>query len=186
MDFLNTTFSPHGVPIELIGDGRSFVGWLVSAGLLEPSAASKLQRRFGTRDLDTAAEEARKVRTWAGEWLSRWRDIPHDNYDADLRYLNALLARTKRHREVEQISEGLQLTERCSIDAADELIALVAEQIALLITTAPASRVKRCAGAACTLWFMDRTKAGRRLFCSAEVCGNRAKVAAFRKRQRTT
>jgi predicted RNA-binding Zn ribbon-like protein len=40
------------------------------------------------------------------------------------------------------------------------------------------------AGAGCTLWFVDRTKAHRRIFCSATTCGNRAKVAAFRQRQR--
>ena len=47
--------------------------------------------------------------------------------------------------------------------------------------------LKACAGADCTLWFMDRTKAHRRMFCSATACGNRAKVAAFRRRaQRAT
>jgi predicted RNA-binding Zn ribbon-like protein len=44
--------------------------------------------------------------------------------------------------------------------------------------------VKRCEGAECTLWFVDRTKAHRRRFCSATACGNRDKVAAFRARQR--
>ena len=47
--------------------------------------------------------------------------------------------------------------------------------------------LKACAGADCTLWFLDRTKAHRRMFCSATACGNRAKVAAFRRRaQRAT
>jgi predicted RNA-binding Zn ribbon-like protein len=48
-----------------------------------------------------------------------------------------------------------------------------------------ASLVKQCAGPGCTLWFLDRTKAHARRFCSAAACGNRAKVAAFRERQRT-
>ena len=29
VDFLNTWMAPQGVPIEHIGDGRAFVGWLV-------------------------------------------------------------------------------------------------------------------------------------------------------------
>jgi predicted RNA-binding Zn ribbon-like protein len=33
-------------------------------------------------------------------------------------------------------------------------------------------------------WFLDQTKAYKRRFCSAAVCVNRAKVAAFRERQR--
>ena len=44
--------------------------------------------------------------------------------------------------------------------------------------------IKRCAGTDCSLWFVDRTKAHGRMFCSAAACGNRAKVAAFRQRQR--
>ena len=42
----------------------------------------------------------------------------------------------------------------------------------------------RRAGGDCSLWFLDRTKAHTRLLCSAAACGNRAKVSAFRKRQR--
>jgi predicted RNA-binding Zn ribbon-like protein len=183
MDFLNTTLSPQGTRIELIGDGRSFVDWLVSADLLDVSLVSK-KRRFSAKALDSAAAEAREVRTWAGEWISRWREAADDSYEGELRHLNGLLRRAKCYREVVQGSDGAQLVERCRIDTADELIALVAEQIALLITTEQPSLVKRCAGHACTLWFLDRTKAHRRLFCSAEVCGNRAKVAAFRERRR--
>jgi predicted RNA-binding Zn ribbon-like protein len=57
-------------------------------------------------------------------------------------------------------------------------------QIAALITKEQPSLVKDCAGSTCTLWFLDQSKAHRRLFCSPSACGNRAKVAAFRDRQR--
>jgi predicted RNA-binding Zn ribbon-like protein len=67
---------------------------------------------------------------------------------------------------------------------AEELLALIAGQIALLIVHEDSQLVRRCAGASCTLRFLDRTKAHRRVFCSAAACGNRAKVAAFRNRQR--
>lgn len=81
---------------------------------------------------------------------------------------------------------GFHVTEQWRIDSADELIAVVAAQIASLVATEQPTLVKRCAGHGCTLWFVDRTKAHGRLFCSATVCGNRAKVAAFRERQRDT
>jgi predicted RNA-binding Zn ribbon-like protein len=80
--------------------------------------------------------------------------------------------------------DGFQVTERWRIDAAAALIAVVAAQLASLVASEPPDLVKRCAGPACTLWFVDRTKAHSRLFCSATACGNRAKVAAFRERQR--
>src|ERR1044072_4276618 len=69
MDFLNTRLAPRGERIELIGDGRSFVAWLVSAELLDASAASKMKRRFRAEDLDAVAGEARKFREWAGDWI---------------------------------------------------------------------------------------------------------------------
>jgi len=185
MDFLNTSFSPQGEPIEMIGEGQSFVAWLGSAGLLEASAASKLKRRFGAEALDAVATEARKFREWAGNWIARWRDAPNGDYEAELRRLNRLLERAKGYREAVVTKDGMQLIERFHIDSADELIVLVAVQIALLIATEQPALVKHCAGTGCTLWFLDRTKGHGRLFCSAAVCGNRAKVAAFRERQRS-
>ena len=106
------------------------------------------------------------------------------NYEKEIRRLNRLLERAKDYREAVVTKYGIQVMERCRIDSADELIALVAAQVASLIATEQPALVKRCAGAGCTLWFLDRTKAHGRLFCSAAVCGNRAKVAAFRERQR--
>lgn len=183
-DFLNTRCSPQGQTIEWIGDGRSFVDWLMAAGLLDGAGATRLQRRFGLKALDVAAEEARRVREWARGWISRWREAPGADYGRELAFLNGLLARGSSHREVADAEGGFQLIARNRLDSADELIALVAEQIASLITSEEPALVKQCADPACTLSFVDRTKSHRRLFCSAAACGNRAKVAAFRERQR--
>lgn len=184
MDFLNTSLSPRGEHIELIGVGQSFVAWLVSAGLLDGSTASTMRRHCSAEALDAAAAEARKFREWAGDWISRWRGAPGGDYKTELRRLNRLLERAKGYREVVVTKDGMQVLERCRIDSADELIVLVATQVAFFIAAEQPALVKRCAGAGCTLWFLDRTKAHGRLFCSAAVCGNRAKVAAFRERQR--
>jgi len=47
----------------------------------------------------------------------------------------------------------------------------------------PADRpVRECGNPACTLWFLDTTKAQRRRWCTVEICGNRAKAAAHRRR----
>lgn len=184
LDFLNTSLSPQGKPIELIGDGHSFVAWLVSAGLLEASTASKVKRRFREETLDAIAAEARRFREWAGGWISRWQDAPGGDYKAELRRLNRLLERAQGYREAVVTRNGMELIDHCRFESADELIGLVALQVALLVTSEQPELVKHCAGTACTLWFLDRTKAHGRLFCSAAVCGNRAKVAAFRERQR--
>lgn len=184
IDFINTALAPNGQPIECIGDGASFVDWLGAAGLLSPAEVSKASRRFGVQALDRAATEARAVRGWARDWIGRWRVAPNADYTKELRRLNELLARAPQRREVESVDGSLRLVERTPLDSPDALIGRIAAQIADLLTTEQPALVKPCAGAGCTLWFLDRTKAHRRLFCSAAACGNRAKVAAFRERQR--
>lgn len=184
MDFLNTHPTPQGIPIEQIGNGRSFAAWLEGAGLLDATTASAIGRRFGAPALDAAAAEARELREWARDWIARWRNAPGDSYRAEVRRLNGLLERASYHREMVTAHEGHQLVERHRVDSADALIGLIAESIASLIVAEEPALVKQCAGAGCTLWFVDRTKAHSRLFCSATACGNKAKVAAFRERQR--
>jgi hypothetical protein len=190
LDFLNTRYLqlPERTPVELVGDGRAFVDWLLAAGLLDRPVASRLKRRFGDALLDDVAAEARKFRQWASDWIERWRDEPLTGRDVDhgpeLRRLNLILERTSGYRELVTGDAGFRLVEHTRVDSAGDLLAIVALQIALLVTTETPDLVKRCAGADCVLRFVDRTKAHRRVFCSAAVCGNRAKVAAFRARKR--
>ena len=184
IDFLNTAFAPDGRPVDVIGDGKSFLGWLVAADLIEQAQAEKLALRFGAKALDSAAEEARTVREWARSWLSRWRAHPKADYMEELAALNKLLSRESCSRQVIQTRGHMQIVEIHHFENARALIALVARQIALLISGGTRTLIKECASSSCTLWFLDQSKSHRRLFCSPSVCGNRAKVAAFRERQR--
>ncbi|MGH8195051.1 MAG: CGNR zinc finger domain-containing protein [Woeseiaceae bacterium] len=184
IDFLNTALVPDGQRIETIGDGRAFLDWLVGAGLLEDAAAAEMRRQLSGKGLHAVAAEARRLREWARAWLERWRAAPEADYGDELDVLNKLLAREVCYHEVIATGKGSRIVERRRIERADALLALVAMQIAALVTQEQGALVKHCAGPGCTLWFLDRTKAHRRLFCSAAACGNRAKVAAFRQRQR--
>ena len=53
---------------------------------------------------------------------------------------------------------------------------------AVAILTADDGRIRRCAG--CGRVFHDDSRTGNRRWCSMLTCGNRAKVAAFRARQK--
>jgi predicted RNA-binding Zn ribbon-like protein len=46
------------------------------------------------------------------------------------------------------------------------------------------ARLRRCEGSRCSLLFVDTSRSGRRRWCSMERCGNRAKVAAHRRRRK--
>jgi predicted RNA-binding Zn ribbon-like protein len=184
LDFLNTSFTPQGVTVDVITDGESFLRWLAQATLIDGSDVPKMKRLLGGKALDAVAAEARKLRSWATEWIERWSNEPNESYAAELRRLNALLERGRSYHKITQVDGKLELAEREHLQDADELLALIAAQLAKLVTDADPNLVKRCAGTGCTLWFLDTTKGHRRMFCSASACGNRAKVAAFRERQK--
>jgi predicted RNA-binding Zn ribbon-like protein len=187
IDFLNSAYAPGGVQVETIGDGRALLDWMTGAGLLDHDEAARLLRRLTRKSLDAAAEEARTVREWARTWIEAWRANPAGNHGEEIAALNKLLARESRGRELVAVKRRLELIERPHFTDARELIAPIALAIARLVTQEDPSLVKACGGPDCTLWFLDRTKAHRRVFCSATACGNRAKVAAFRRRaQRAT
>ena len=184
IDFLNTSFSPQGVTIEVIGDGESLLRWMVEATLLDAPTAASIRRRYSGTTLDAIAADARKLRAWVAGWIDRWSPRSLDTYATEFRRLNVLLERSHSYFEVVQAEDSVRIVQREHMLDAEELLALVAAQVALLITQEDLQLVRRCAGASCTLRFLDRTKAHRRMFCSAAACGNRAKVAAFRNRQR--
>jgi predicted RNA-binding Zn ribbon-like protein len=64
------------------------------------------------------------------------------------------------------------------------LLLPVAQAMAELVCTEDFSLVKACEGTACTLLFTDHTRGHARRWCSMAICGNRAKQAAHRKRQK--
>jgi predicted RNA-binding Zn ribbon-like protein len=68
-------------------------------------------------------------------------------------------------------------------DAAAGLSAVAREAIALLDRT-DGSVLKWCADDNCTHPFLDRSRGHRRRWCGMAGCGDRAKAAAYRERQR--
>jgi predicted RNA-binding Zn ribbon-like protein len=48
-----------------------------------------------------------------------------------------------------------------------------------LITSEEANRVRICQNEGCGYLFVDRTRNGSRLWCTSEICGNRARVRRF-------
>ena len=64
----------------------------------------------------------------------------------------------------------------------DDLLLRIAAACAHLICEADFRYVRNCEGPTCTMYFLDVSKNHKRRWCSMDVCGNRAKAAAHRKR----
>ncbi|MNH42693.1 CGNR zinc finger [compost metagenome] len=68
-------------------------------------------------------------------------------------------------------------------ETAEQYLAPLAESAAELMAEGDFDLVRVCEHPDCVLWFYDRTKSHRRRWCSMALCGNRHKVAEFRKRK---
>lgn len=66
----------------------------------------------------------------------------------------------------------------------EELLATLAADAVRLFGSAQAARIRQCEGESCARLFLDTSRGGERRWCSMTSCGNKAKVAEFRRRQR--
>ena len=78
--------------------------------------------------------------------------------------------------------EVFERRRRFAPETPEHAFAPLADAFADLLTATPISRIRKCNS--CVLHFYDRSKRGTRVWCSMNLCGNRAKVAAFADRKR--
>ncbi len=102
----------------------------------------------------------------------------------DLAPLNDALAAGGGHLAVHPLPDGgVRIARIHAAGNAAQCLVPLAEAAADLLAHGDFGRVRQCESDECTLWFYDRTKSHRRRWCSMALCGNRHKVAAFRKRE---
>ena len=65
-------------------------------------------------------------------------------------------------------------------DPAASALSAVARDAIGLFTTTDARRMRECASPECGLLFLDLSRPGRRLWCSSNACGGKARAAAYR------
>jgi predicted RNA-binding Zn ribbon-like protein len=188
LDFLNTTATPRGTRIEWLGDGEDLVDWLEQAGSIEPAAAAGI-RGSGSDALDEVARQAREFRQWLREFVTVRMGKPLRATAGSVTPLNELLARDRSFPRVEAAGrvaeDGRRLVLRRirSWENPWELLQPIAQAASELVCNQDFRLIRSCGGPACTLVFLDRTKAHTRRWCSMAICGNRAKAAALRARR---
>lgn len=67
--------------------------------------------------------------------------------------------------------------------SAAGLVAEVAREAVLLLGGAQAARIRQCEADGCAILFLDTSRSRDRRWCSMAACGNKAKVAEFRRRK---
>ena len=136
-----------------------------------------------------------------GEWF---QDFIHKHAGRSLKSstlgemsaINRILARDNSYRQIEvgNVSKENRATKNAGLGwtnirrwrslSPEALLVPLAEAMGDLICQTNFEHVKICEGPTCTLWFNDVSKNHTRRWCSMAVCGNRAKAAAHRSKNR--
>jgi len=110
--------------------------------------------------------------------------------------LNQLLAKDNSYPQIEVRglhNQGKMIDEKETpflwkqqrrYDTPSTLLLPLAQAIGKFICRNEFKSVKRCKGPKCILWFLDVSQNHTRHWCSMAICGNRAKVAAYRERKK--
>jgi len=181
IDFANTLLPPPGPDVEFLQSWQDVRDWLKAAQL---SAGQNLE--ISKSDASQALETVRGLRH---SWKTSLKEIlaGHEVAPQFIKQLNLFLA-------AEMFSEALSVEgkrgfrlcrSRLPLRGKDLALAILARSIADFLITADFKYLHHCANTdSCCIIFYDTTKNHRRQWCSNSMCGNRYKVAEFRRRQR--
>ena len=169
VDFLNTRPAIAGGP-ELLEAAEDVRRWARLAGVGERAEA---------RGGDVA--RLRRFRERLRMLLDGWRrGAPRQ---AEVALVNRYLARAPEVLEL-AVQGGRLVGRRRTGGSLGRLPGVVARSAAELLVDGEPRRYRKCADPTCGLWFYDDSKAGRRRWCSMQLCGGRAKWRAFARRRK--
>ncbi len=197
LDFLNSVAAPWGGPIEWLETGADLIAWLDQAHAVPAAVLAQFRKRSNSRALDAVASQARELREWFRGFVSGHAGSPLEPRALrELAPLNELLERDEIYRQVRPADardkEGSTRDTEGALHWQNErrwsspktLLFPIAEAMGDLVCQKDFTFVRKCEGPTCTLWFVDVSKGHARRWCSMAVCGNRAKAAAHRARNR--
>lgn len=168
LDFFGTLKHRDSSREELLTQPQSLSDWAVQADLVDTA--------FDVADDDLAAAIALRE---AGYRTVVARLDGHGPRAGDVMLINQWAARPR-------LTPRLHRSGSVSRDgSASQLLATLAADLLDLLAGAEFANVKRCAHPECTRLYLDSSRAKNRHWCGMSTCGNRAKVQAFRARQRT-
>jgi predicted RNA-binding Zn ribbon-like protein len=143
--------------------------WLVASGLTEMPPRVTPGQLADARELREAVFRIARA-------AMDGRAAPRVDVDA----VNAWAARPDLAPRFDRLGGGVHRAESTTVPAA---LATVARDAVDLFGGPLAGRVRECAAPDCSGLFLDASRARRRRWCSMATCGNRQKVAAYRRRR---
>jgi predicted RNA-binding Zn ribbon-like protein len=185
LDFVNTEGGPR-LP-DGLRDFETLLVWLEAAATLDAERALGIRRRAQQQPAGAAAAlvDARRIRAALRVLAERGALAEAVRLDA-LAEINRVLGRSAGTRRVDVRPDGSFGRSFVPVgDAFAGLVIPVVESAADALILGELGRVRRCADPRCLRVFFDNTKNGRRRWCDMATCGNRAKAARHRERQKS-
>jgi predicted RNA-binding Zn ribbon-like protein len=181
LDFINTRPIMDREPVELLPDSSALAHWLGAAGLVNKRESARLMRLWSAPEFAAGVQELREFRERVREAVLKREHGEHVSPGV-LKNLNGLLLDYPDLEQVAQGEAGLERRRHFAPEVPEHAFSPLADAFADLLTAIPVSRIRKCNS--CVLHFYDTSKKGTRVWCSMNLCGNRAKVAAYADRQR--
>jgi predicted RNA-binding Zn ribbon-like protein len=170
LDFTATLSRRRGErAVEHLREQDDLARWLVATGMLTEAASvspAQLSRALALREAIRSLADA----AIAGGPLD----------DQAIELVNRL---AREPGLVPQLTvRGVRRAPGAGGDAIDASLSSIAADAVELLGGRDRERLRECASPTCALLFIDRSRAGRRRWCSMDTCGNRAKTRGYRKR----
>jgi len=183
MDLINTQLIVKGEPRDLLESCDDLSLWLVQARLFTATQAEAAKVHLNNEEAASLLEQAKTLRATfrvVAERVAAGKAVP----DSAINTMNQFLAQRPGYSEVVRTKEGFKRRFHSLATQQVELLAPLLEAASDLLTSGHLFLIKKCANAACILYFLDTTKNHTRNWCSMQMCGNRMKVAAHYRRSR--
>ncbi len=182
LDFVNTEVILAGVRTDLLQSFGDLTQWFEQANLASAAEMQRLAKIWAdTSDAKAALQAARTLRSVlrnAMERVAGTGRIPGDLANV----LTKELQQPRLATDVVHSQGRLKTKPHWVLGKPRDLVVPVAHYAASFFATADYSAVRKCENPECILFFYDTSKNHSRRWCSMELCGNRAKAAAFRER----
>lgn len=184
LDLINTHLMVKGEPRDLLESFEDLSSWLMQAKLLTAFQAKFARDRLNNEEALSLLERTKTFRGTlrvVAERVAAGKAVPDSAIDTT----NQFLAQRPGYTELVRTKEGFKRRFHSLATEQVEFLAPLLESASDLLSSGHLCLIKKCANAACVLYFLDTTKNHTRNWCSMQMCGNRMKVAAHYRRSRS-
>jgi predicted RNA-binding Zn ribbon-like protein len=182
--FVNTLAWKGGQPVDRLPSAEAALDWFYEHDLLHADARDTIRASHAASQEAAARDLAKMHRLRAA-----MRELVEATVErrpparGELAIINRAL-RTRAIFELVVSPDGVSLGHRHEGDPIEGGMSRLTEVLARAVSQGEPERLRICANPQCRIAFVDTSRTGQRKWCDMATCGNRAKAARHRARQR--